>query len=416
MMRKAIAILTLLAVCLNVKAETNDSLSHWGGSFSVSPGIAISADKYQKKWLKGKHNLAFEAALSYRALPQDSDAFAADYGYPTFSAGVKYALNHKVTMHRSPDPAWGLAEVVDYDSHMGNTIAMYGTFARPLLRSKRWEADATMQVGVAYSHTKYDEANNIDNEMVGSRWLIYFGLGTHVTYRIAEQWGLKAGMEFWHMSNGALNRPNKGANFIAPSIGIAYMPYWDSTVWGKTGKYNPPFDKHLYLNLSLGVGAKTLFEEWNETQFHTPKGQPGYRTGKFGLYMAYSAQADLMYRYARRWASGIGVDVFYGASVSRVERMERKQGSTATYSPWSVGVGLKHQAFYNRWSLAMSLGWYLYRHMGVTAENVEKPYYERIGVLYSFPGKYGLTVGGLVKAHLTKADLTEFILAVPIRL
>ena len=54
--------------------------------------------------------------------------------------------------------------------------------------------------------------------------------------------------------------------------------------------------------------------------------------------------------------------------------------------------------------------------MGVTAENVEKPYYERIGVLYSFPGKYGLTVGGLVKAHLTKADLTEFILAVPIRL
>ena len=413
---KCAILLPLCASCLFLHGQTTDSVGHWGGSAGVSPGYALSADKYQKKWLKGKRNLSMEATLDYRALPSDSDAFASDYGYPTLSAGLKVGLNHNVTMHKSPSPYWGLAEEVDYDSYMGNTVALYGGFSRPILRTRHWEVDAQLQAGVAYSHTKYDVANNIDNEIVGARWLIYFGLGPHVTYMIDRQWGVKAGVEFWHVSNGALNRPNKGGNFVGPSLSVVYRPYHHSTIWNSIPRYNPPFDKHLYLNFSLGIGAKTLFEEWNTTQFHTPKGDPDYRTGDFGLYMAYSAQADLMYRYARRWASGIGLDVFYGASISRVERLEKQQGIAAKYSPWSVGVGVKHQAFYNRLSLAVSVGYYLYRNMGVTAENFEKPYYERIGIQYTLPGKVGVSLGGFVKAHLTKADLTEFVVAVPIKL
>ena len=64
----------------------------------------------------------------------------------------------------------------------------------------------------------------------------------------------------------------------------------------------------------------------------------------------------------------------------------------------------------------MSLGWYLYRQMGVNAKEIEQPYYERIGIHYTFPALRGLTVGFNIKAHRTKADLTEFVVSYPIEL
>ena len=44
-----------------------------------------------------------------------------------------------------------------------------------------------------------------------------------------------------------------------------------------------------------------------------------------------------------------------------------------------------------------------------------KPYYEKIGIQYMIP-KVGIAVGAMVKAHYSKADLTELVVSVPIRL
>ena len=84
------------------------------------------------------------------------------------------------------------------------------------------------------------------------------------------------------------------------------------------------------------------------------------------------------------------------------------------HSPWSFGVSAKHQVYYHNIALAVSLGAYLYRHMGNNANIIERPYYETVGLHYSFPHMKGLTIGAEVKAHATKADLTQVILQVPI--
>lgn len=126
-------------------------------------------------------------------------------------------------------------------------------------------------------------------------------------------------------------------------------------------------------------------------------------------------QANVMCRYARRWASGFGADVFYGSYSHRVEELDQLHGITdVSHSPWSVGLAAKHEAFYHNLSLAMSLGVYLYREMGSSAKEIEKPYYERIGIHYAMPRLGGLKVGANVKAHLTKADYTELVVTVPI--
>ena len=460
-------------------AEETDSLRtcseapfshHFGYTLKVSPGKLIVMDEWQKKWQKNTKTIAFSIEANYSALPQDKDDFAIDYNYPTLDFGLKFSLND-VTMHRATDEAWGMAKEVDYDSELGNIVTAYATFTRPIYRNNRWMFDYMLGTGIGYGKHKYSRGNNIDNELTGSRFLIYFTGGLHATYRFADDWGMMAGVEFYHHSNGALNRPNKGANVIGPVVGLRYMPYdkefrssrssgvqgdsrssgvqgssrssgvqgdsrssgvqgnsRSSGVQGSSGVQEfsqseatssfTRFQKRFYANFTLGVGGKTLNEDWQLTQFRTPPDSPDYRTGRFRFYTAYSLQTDVMYRYARRWASGIGADLFYGTYADRVREIDNSKFKiqNSKVSPWSVGLALKHQVYYHNLSVAMSIGYYLYRQMGSNAKEIEQPYYERIGVHYTIPSLRNLTVGFNVKAHRLKADLTELVVSYPVDL
>ena len=421
-MRRHLIIYMTLVCCIKTYAadlsfstQENDSSRHVGFSLSATPARLIVMDSWQRKWQRNKQSFSLAAEVNYSATPRDSNAFASDYNYPIFGFGLKFSRND-VTMHRSPDPAWGMAQEVDYDSRLGNITTAYATFTRPLYRDRHWMFDYMLGTGISWGKHKYNNPSNIDNELIGSRFHVYFTGGAHATYRFARQWGISAGVEFFHHSNGALNRPNKGANFLGPVVALRYMPYYPSVADRQANIIHKPFQKRLYANLTLGVGGKTLNEDWQLTQFHTHPDSASYRTNRFHFYTAYSAQADLMYRYARRWASGVGADLFYGTYADRVEAIDLQAGSDVKHSPWSVGLAFKHHVYYQNWSAAMSLGYYLYRHMGVNAKEIEKPYYERIGVHYTFPALRGLTIGFNIKAHLTKADLTEFIVSYPIEL
>ena len=421
-MRRHLIIYMIMVCCIKTYAadlsfspQDNDSTHHVGFSLSAMPARLIVMDSWQRKWQRNKQSFSLAAEVNYSATPNDSNAFASDYNYPIFGFGLKLSRND-VTMHRSPDPAWGMAQEVDYDSRLGNLTTAYATFTRPLYRDRHWMFDYMLGAGISWGKHKYNNPDNIDNELTGSRFLVYFTGGAHATYRFARDWGVSAGVEFFHHSNGALNRPNKGANFLGPMVALRYMPYYSSVDDRQTNIIRKPFEKRLYANLTLGIGGKTLNEDWQLTQFHTHPDSANYRTNRFHFYTAYSAQADLMYRYARRWASGVGADLFYGTYADRVEAIDQQAGNDVKHSPWSVGLAFKHHVYYQNWSAAMSVGYYLYRHMGVNAKEIEKPYYERIGIHYTFPALRGLTIGFNIKAHLTKADLTEFIVSYPIEL
>lgn len=413
--RIAISFIVLTMLPSSASASLRDSTSHIGFSFEAHPGHIISMDEYQKMWQKRTRSLSLAAQMNYSALPGDSDDFARDYGYPNISIGLRYSMND-VTMHRSPNSAWGQAQEVDYDSRMGNVVSLYAAFSRPFFRTRRWWADYMLAAGVSYAHRKYNRYDNVDDELIGSRWLIYFGAGLHVGYQFLREWGVKAGIDYYHHSNGALNRPNKGANIWGPTIGLVYSPTYQHTLSTQPHAPKSPFAGSWYMDFALGIGGKTMNEDWQKTQFRTPPDSANYRTGLFHFYPAYSLQLSLMRRYARRWASGMGLDVFYGSYADHIARLDRADGLALRHSRWSLGVAARHQVYYHNWSLQMAFGWYLYRHMGANAKEVEQPYYERIGIHYTFPEAGGLTIGADVKAHRTKADLTEITIAYPIRL
>lgn len=400
-------------------ATASRTASRWNVDVAFMPARVLALDQYVKKWLQDKTCYSLSATLTHTVLPCDSDAFAADYGYPAIGLGLRYAFNHGVTMRRYADPDWGQLVPVDFASRLGNTLSFYLTFRRPLLRSPHFDTGYTLDAGAGYSRHKYNLQTAPDNEFIGSRFLIYFGASAYATWYFTDDWGARLALEFYHHSNGALNRPNKGSNAVGPSFSLVYSPSHTAITGAAvspTSIRKPTFKPRFYLNFTLGVGAKTLLEDWQRTQYETAPTDADYRTDHFRLYAAYSFQTDIMCRYARRWASGLGIDVFYGTYSDHVEQLDAAVGHVARHNPWSLGLSAKHQTYYHNLSLAVSLGVYLFRRMGYQAKEIETPYYERIGLHYAFPALGGLEIGINVKAHKTKADLTEFIIALPLAL
>ncbi len=415
MLKRNMLLFLATAATLCMRAAEADSLSRWGVEVSAGPSRVLAPDRYCSMFLQNRHADTYDIRFHFTSLPQDSDAFAQDYHYPTLGVGLKFNRTD-VTMHRSAAPDWGMAEPVDYHSRLGNQWALYGSFTRPLWHWRRLMADYSLNFGVAYSHLKYSKADNIDNELIGSRWLFYCNFGLHATWRVARDWGLKGGAEFYHFSNGTLNRPNKGANFFSPVVGLVYMPCYEQVYAHRHRPFAAPFHRYWYLDFAVGIGAKVPDEDWQLTQFGTPSTSPDYRRGRFCVYAAYSLQASLMRRYARRWASGAGLDVFYGTYSGHIASLDVAAGRQLSHSPWSMGLAARHEVYYHQLSLSLSLGAYIYRRMGHGAKLVEKPYYERLGIHYTFRRFNDLRVGVNIKAHLTKADFSEVVVGIPVRL
>lgn len=414
-MRTAILIL-LSTLSINVTAEVKDSLSiaKMGIEFRYIPAQTLTLDKEPRIWTKTKDTHSWAAQIN---VTPTKNAYAHDYNYPTFSFGLRYHLNHGTTMHR--DDPWGEAQPVNYTSKLGNFLTLYGTFNRPLYRSKHWQWGYYLGTGIAYTSLKYNQKNDIDNEYIGSHLNIYFNAGLYGQVKIAKEWSVKGGLDFAHHSNGAMARPNKGANYFGPFVGLVYEPQQaTSPIAKRNTEATQPFQKYWFTEFTLGLGGKTLLEEWLQTQFNTPQGQPDYRKEHFTYYGAYSFHTHLLYRYARRWASGVGVGLFYGEYAHRIARMDKENGHTdEKHSPWSASIEARHEVYYGNVSVRLTLGYYLYRYMGYSANHgLEYPYHEQVGVFYSFPKLKGLTLGFSVNAHATKADFTELQLSIPVRL
>ena len=153
-------------------------------------------------------------------------------------------------MHR--DDPWGEAQPVNYTSKLGNFLTLYGTFNRPLYRNKHWQWGYYLGTGIAYTSLKYNQKNDIDNEYIGSHLNIYFNAGLYGQVKIAKEWSVKAGLDFAHHSNGAMARPNKGANYFGPFVGLVYEPQQaTSPIVKRNTNDTKPFQKYWSLSLPL---------------------------------------------------------------------------------------------------------------------------------------------------------------------
>ena len=276
--------------------------------------------------------------------------------------------------------------------------------------SRNTSVSFALRNGLGRSTRTWHRENNPENELIGSPWSVYFGAAFYAAWQTGR-WTLRVGPEFHHLSNGALARPNKGVNSVGLGVSAAYCIDGEREKVPDTKEPLVPFDdKGLFLELDWRTGLKTALGEWLVDKKNQNAGRP-MAYGSYSLYVAYGVSAALMYRYDRRFASGIGLDLIHEPYLGRIEVQNPERPRSVQKQSW--GISARHTFYYKRMQLRVAAGPYLSRPFGHWADTDEEfGFYERIGLSYNLPwlGR-ALSVGYDIHAHKTKAYLTEFSLS-----
>ncbi len=122
-------------------------------------------------------------------------------------------------------PRYGLGFSI-YDFHnpeeIGTPLAAYGFFNAPFKRWKKWSLNYEIGFGATFNWKSFDPVTNKYNIALGAGQSFYVDAGLLLNYRFNKHLDMETGFSLTHFSNGALKKPNKGLNTIAPKISIKY--------------------------------------------------------------------------------------------------------------------------------------------------------------------------------------------------
>ncbi len=378
-----------------------------GAGLNTLMNITMRDEKLVKKGGGAQYSLF----VNSQANPLDTAISVYDrvFGFPTLEAGVQLLDYGSTELHTGNTP---------YPSSVGCVWNAYIAFRRDIYRNRRWAFGYALENGIAYCSRPYEMADNIDNDMIGQHLSMYFGFGLYASYRVVPEVEVSIGGEYKHVSNGATDRPNKGANsfgFVArarcdlnrPSSdnGLTYAQRLACLQAFRREKFSP----FMYLDVNASVGFRTMYEEWLWHRNYMSEGTPGYCDGKVALHTVWSCGVVPMFRYNQVHASGIGLEYSFGGYASRSAMIEKECGVEKQYSHSKhiLAASLHHEVYYKQLSLAMSLGTYLFRQHGWVGEKYEPPVIETVGIRY-YPRFFKpFYLGYNLKANLGKAYSME---------
>lgn len=403
-MKRYVLLVSLIVSCADVFSQAVEAGFGRGDVLKFDSWLINDA-------LKQQEASSYWIGYNYQTHAGEACDYAADYNYPSFTFGLLVADFNKVRLRYNPSGC----RPIDYDSRCGTSFVAYASFRRAFFRTQSgWSADYTFSNGIGYNTHIYNRLNNVDNVMLGSRLSVYFGVNFALNYRY-RQCEFFVSPEFRHLSNGGVIRPNKGINKAGVGTGMRYylQPYESIPL---TRVRTPFEEKKTYLNITYSSGLRGAQGEWlyDANRFIWNKNDvDNIRYGKDGYRMCYYhvLSTDIMHRYARRYASGIGVDALYEPYNRDVE-IQNADADRSDLPLWSWGIAAKHEVFFRRVSMKIALGWYISRPFNdVSNTSEEYPFYERVGLRYNLPiWNDCVSLGYNIYAHMTKAYGTELVI------
>jgi hypothetical protein len=122
-----------------------------------------------------------------------------------------------------------------------------------------------------------------------------------------------------------------------------------------------------------------------------------------------------------RYATGIGLDVFYSSNMKQLEISDRilygdeSVDNSPGYAPISLGVAVVQEVYWHNLAVHVAVGAYPYRKKGVNGPEAKAAgdrergwHYEKAGLRYYFPKLGDTFVGFAIKSHSIKAEYLEF--------
>lgn len=369
--------------------------------------IEMRGEKLVKRGWGGAYGLF----VNSQANPVDSTISMYDrvFGFPTLEAGVQMFDYSHTHLHTGDTP---------YTSDLGCVWTAYIGFRRDVYRNRRWSFGYGLENGVSYCSHPYESTDNVDNDMIGQHLSMFFGCGIYAGYRVTPTVEVGLGVEYKHVSNGATDRPNKGAN----TYGLALRTRCDLnrsvsdpvlTCAQRSARLQAfptqPFMPFFYLDANASVGFRTMYEEWILHRDYLPPTDARYHDGKLALHTVWNAAFVPMFRYNRIHASGVGLEYSFGGYAARSSLIEKECGITTSYrhSKHVLSISAHHEIYYKQLSVALSVGTYLFRQHGWVGHKYEPPVIETVGIRYYPKFFRPFYVGYNLKANLGKAYAME---------
>lgn len=305
---------------------------------------------------------------------------------------LKQTIGTKDWEQRRHYPLWGMGLSYTHygiDSIYGNAVGLYPMLQAPIIRGKRLEWTLRAGLGVGYTTRHYSRAPEWDtlNNAIGSSINNFTMIATDVRYRLDAHWSLQAGLNFSHMSNGAIKSPNLGINMYGGHIGLRYWPGGDHP--DKIVRDRPRLPNRILVQARIGMA----FNESGTTD------GPVYHTYLTSLY------ASRRYRSKNKVFAGL--DYSYHEHIYAFQRNNEINVGRERANSWKSAVFAGHEWLFGRLSVMTQVGVYI-----KDAALRQDKYYEKIGCnYYLLRTERGalkeLCLSLLLKTHKSVAELIE---------
>jgi len=234
-------------------------------------------------------------------------------------------------------------------------------------------------VGLSYVNKKYDSETNFLNVAIGSNINIHFNFRLGIDYQIANRISLNSGISFDHLSNANMSEPNLGINYITAFAGLSYRIGKKSAIQSPIFEANQPKTTVLLVYNAGGKYSRALSSQ---------------------KYFTSSFSTEIKRNIARAFHLGIGVDVFYDASVK--DRLIAAEKTYYSINQFMTGIHFSQTLVYNKLSLTIQEGIYLF----LTDKVEENFMYNRGIIAYQLSETFSIRLA--MKSHLHILDYPEF--------
>lgn len=241
--------------------------------------------------------------------------------------------------------------------------------------------------GIAYNTNPYDLDENYQNNAYGSHFLASTYILLNYTHKnIFENFGLQAGINLMHYSNGNIKAPNTSTNTLSVNVGVNYsLQKKEELTYISYEKKRFSEPVHLNFVFRSGIQSSSVIN-LGQYPFYT-----------FGVY------ADK--RISKKSSFWLGSEVFFSPMLKEYIKFRSIAYSedhlSGDESSTRAGAFLGYQLFVGKVSAFLNLGYYYYYPF-----DFEGRIYDRAGLQYAISPKFSVSFS--VKAHAAKAEAMEF--------
>ena len=366
---------------------------------------------------KSSGYMTYELALGIQTEPVDSCIYDQLFGYPTIYIGGSVASMGDFKFHDN--------------TRFPNLYSLFGSFERTIFRGEHFSTGYHLDFGATYNPATYNPIYGEGNNWLSSPFMAYFGAGAFAKVHLGKRWDIGADVSFRHFSNGRLRLPNEALNAIGGGIFARYrISEYEPAKYKRQKPELTNFIRGMQYSIAIGGGVHTCQAEWNKYAFdHSQPDKPSRFPTKeeaaaLKAHPKFSLSFEATYRYGLRYASGLGVEMFYSSNMKELKAAdtvlygEEAVKNSPGHAPVSLGIAAVQEIYWRNFAVHIAIGAYPYRHKGVNDKELNEKFddrergwhYEKAGFRYYFPELGNTFIGFSIKSHSIKAEYLELSL------